>query len=91
MLVQIRKTMNEISDQVCVNNEILVSVKNINPAQCSFPLKIFLKTNKTMASARIFSNLDAKNIPKPKNLDTIYIKTGYPTGQAAKNDFPSGT
>jgi hypothetical protein len=72
MLVQRKKTMNEISDQVCVNNEILVSVKNINPTQCSFPLKIFLKTNKTMASARIFSNLDAKNIPTPKNLDTIY-------------------
>ena len=83
--------MNGISDQVDVNNEILVLVKNINPTQCSFPLKIFLKTNNTMPTTKIFSNLDAKNMPKPENFDTIYIKPGYPTGHMAKNDFPSVT
>jgi hypothetical protein len=74
-----------------VNEKIIIveSTKNIKPAQCTFCLKIYLKSSNIIPIIKRFKTLDAHNTPNPVNFDTIKIKTGYPTGQIAKKDFPS--
>jgi hypothetical protein len=64
-------------------------MKNINPAQCAFPLKRYLKSSNITPIIKRFKTLDAHTIPSPVNFAIIKIMTGYPTGQIAKNDFPS--
>ena len=90
MEVQRRKRIKGPPDQVNENIEISALIKKINPAQCAFPLKIYLKRNKIIPIRIMLRTFEAHTIPKPVSLDTIYINTGYPTGQIAKNDFPSG-
>ena len=90
ILIHIRKRTKGPSDHVNENTKIIEFTKNIKPAQCTFSLNIYRKSSNIIPIIKRFKALDAHTTPKPVSFDIIKISTGYPTGQIAKNDFPSG-
>jgi hypothetical protein len=90
IVIHSRKRMKGPSDHVNENTKIIELTKNINPAQCTFSLKIYRKSSNIIPIINRFKALDAHSTAKPVNFDIIKIMIGYPTGQMAKNDFPSG-